>query len=66
MGPDTGNGNAPDGAKPASHMPAGGLAGRMMAIGSDCAQRLKTPHANEDHGDLLYSDKGLPIQESTP
>lgn len=38
----------------------GGLADRLLAIGRDCASRLKEPYRTADHGDLLYDDKGLP------
>lgn len=38
----------------------GGLAARLMAIGQDCAPRLKEPYASVDHGDLLYDENGLP------
>jgi len=36
------------------------LAERIMAIGRDCAPRLKEPYRSVDHGDLLYDEKGLP------
>jgi antitoxin VapB len=36
------------------------LAERLMAIGKDCAPRLKEPFKSADHGDLLYDDRGLP------
>lgn len=39
---------------------AGGLAERLMAIGKDCAPRLKEPFRSAPHGDLLYDEKGLP------
>jgi Uncharacterized protein conserved in bacteria len=38
----------------------GGLAERLLAIGRDCASRLKEPYRSAEHGDLLYDDKGLP------
>ena len=38
----------------------GGLADRLLAIGKDCAPRLKEPFHSADHGDLLYGDNGLP------
>lgn len=38
----------------------GGLAERLMAIGRDCAPRLKEPFRSADHGDLLYDERGLP------
>jgi len=37
-----------------------GLAERLLAIGRDCAARLKEPYRSIDHGDLLYDDRGLP------
>jgi antitoxin VapB len=37
-----------------------GLAGRLLAIGRDCAARLKEPYRSADHGDLLYDERGLP------
>jgi antitoxin VapB len=37
-----------------------GLAGRLLAIGRDCAARLPEPYRSVDHGELLYDDKGLP------
>ena len=37
-----------------------GLAERLVAIGRDCAARLKEPYRSVDHGDLLYDEKGLP------
>ena len=37
-----------------------GLAKRMLAIGKECASRLKSPYNSPDHGDLLYGDDGLP------
>jgi antitoxin VapB len=36
------------------------LAARLLAIGKDCAGRLKEPFRSADHGDLLYDDRGLP------
>ena len=39
---------------------SGGLAGRLLEIGRDCAPRLKEPFRSADHGDLLYDEKGLP------
>lgn len=36
------------------------LAGRLTAIGRDCAGRLNEPYRSIDHGDLLYDKKGLP------
>ncbi len=37
-----------------------GLAERLIAIGADCAARLKEPYRSIDHGELLYDEKGLP------
>lgn len=37
-----------------------GLAGLLLAIGRDCAPRLKEPFRSAQHGDLLYDDSGLP------
>lgn len=36
------------------------LAERLLAIGRDCAPRLKEPFRSADHGDLLYDERGLP------
>ena len=36
------------------------LADRLLAIGKDCAARLKEPWRSADHGDHLYDDRGLP------
>ncbi len=36
------------------------LAKRLLAIGKDCAPRLKEPFRSIDHGDLLYDERGLP------
>jgi antitoxin VapB len=36
------------------------LSDRLLAIGKDCAPRLKEPFRTADHGDLLYGDDGLP------
>jgi antitoxin VapB len=38
----------------------GALASELLAIGKDCASRLKEPYASIAHGDLLYDEKGLP------
>jgi len=35
------------------------LADRLLAIGRDCAARLKEPFRSVD-GDLLYNERGLP------
>ena len=37
-----------------------GLAGLLLAIGQDCAPRLKEPFRSAQHGDLFYDDSGLP------
>ena len=37
-----------------------GLTDRLLAIGKDCAARLKEPFRSADHGDLLYDERGLP------
>ena len=39
---------------------ASGLAERLLAIGNDCAGRLKEPFRSADHADLLYDERGLP------
>jgi len=36
------------------------LASRLLAIGQDCAPRLKEPFRSAPHGELLYDEKGLP------
>ena len=36
------------------------LAERLLAIGNDCAGRLKEPFRSVDHGALLYDERGLP------
>jgi antitoxin VapB len=36
------------------------LSDRLLAIGKDCAARLKEPFRTVDHGDLLYGEDGLP------
>jgi antitoxin VapB len=36
------------------------LAERLLAIGRDCAGRLKRPYRTIDHADMLYDDRGLP------
>lgn len=36
------------------------LADRLLAIGQDCAKRLKEPFRSADHAELLYDDQGLP------
>jgi antitoxin VapB len=36
------------------------LAEHLLAIGRDCAARLKPPFRTVDHGDMLYDERGLP------
>ena len=36
------------------------LADRLLAIGRDCAARLKEPIRSADHGGLLCDERGLP------
>jgi antitoxin VapB len=38
----------------------GSLADRLLAIGRDCAPRLKEPFRSVEHADLLYGEDGLP------
>ena len=38
-----------------------GLSARLLAIGKDCATRLKEPYRSAEHGDLLYGKDGLPL-----
>jgi antitoxin VapB len=38
----------------------GNLAARLLAIGKDCATRLKEPWRSADVSDLLYDERGLP------
>jgi antitoxin VapB len=37
-----------------------GLAERLVAIGKDCAVRLREPYRSTDHATLLYDERGLP------
>ena len=37
-----------------------GLADRLLAIGRDCASRIKEPYRSVEHGALLYDERGLP------
>jgi antitoxin VapB len=39
------------------------LAERLLAIGRDCAARLKEPFRSVDHAELLYDKQGLPDNE---
>jgi antitoxin VapB len=36
------------------------LAEELLALGRDCATRLKEPWRNADHAALLYDERGLP------
>lgn len=36
------------------------LAEELLALGKDCAGRLKEPFRSADHGNLLYDDLGMP------
>ena len=36
------------------------LAAEILALGRDCAKRLKEPWRSADHADLLYDESGLP------
>jgi hypothetical protein len=36
-----------------------GLADRLLAIGKDCAVRLKEPFRSADHGEILYDERGF-------
>jgi antitoxin VapB len=36
------------------------LAAELLALGRDCASRLKEPWRSADHADLLYDERGLP------
>jgi antitoxin VapB len=38
----------------------GGQVDRLLAIGRDCASRLKEPWRSGDVNDLLYDERGLP------
>jgi antitoxin VapB len=38
----------------------GSLANRLLAIGKDCAARLREPYRTIDHDELLYDERGLP------
>ncbi len=38
----------------------GSLSERLLAIGKDCAKRLREPWHSADHGALLYDERGLP------
>lgn len=36
------------------------LADQLLAIGKDCAARLREPYRSVEHGELLYDERGLP------
>jgi antitoxin VapB len=36
------------------------LARTLLAIGEDCARRMKELWRSIDHGELLYDERGLP------
>ena len=36
------------------------LADRLLKIGQRCAAHMRGPHTSQDHGDLLYDERGLP------
>jgi antitoxin VapB len=36
------------------------LAEELIAIGKDCASRMREPYLSIDHGDFLYDENGLP------
>jgi antitoxin VapB len=38
----------------------GALAAELLALGRDCALRLKEPWRSADHAELLYDERGLP------
>lgn len=33
---------------------------KILAIGRDCARRIREPYRSTPHGDLLYDERGLP------
>jgi antitoxin VapB len=37
-----------------------GLADQLLAIGRECAAHLREPFRSEEHGVLLYDERGLP------
>lgn len=37
-----------------------GIAEQLLAIGKDCAARLREPYRSVDHAELLYDERGLP------
>jgi antitoxin VapB len=36
------------------------LSEQLLAIGKDCAARLREPYRSLDHGEFLYDERGLP------
>lgn len=38
----------------------GSLADQLLAIGRECAVRLREPYRSTDHAELLYDERGLP------
>ena len=36
------------------------LAAELLALGRDCAARLREPWKSADHADLLYDERGVP------
>jgi antitoxin VapB len=36
------------------------LAQQLVALGNDCAPRLKEPFRSSDHAELLYDERGMP------
>jgi len=38
----------------------GPLAAELLALGRDCAARLREPWKSADHADLLYDERGVP------
>ncbi|MBI1757172.1 MAG: type II toxin-antitoxin system VapB family antitoxin [Fimbriimonas ginsengisoli] len=38
----------------------GGMAERLLAIGRDCASRMKKPLRSADIDEILYDERGLP------
>jgi antitoxin VapB len=41
--------------------PTDALEQELLALGRDCAERLKEPWRSVDHAQLLYDEQGLPI-----
>lgn len=42
------------------HERGASLTERLVAIGKDCAARLREPYRSVDHDALLYDERGLP------